>query len=159
MVKILKYQNYVDKIDSIKSELKNTEAKLKKETHDDFEKSLSKYFKKIPTNSKIDLSNKSGYYSKNIFLLNDEYGFILKYSDSMKRPNLEEYRIGLISIYKKENNNFIIGGCLIYNYYPLKEEVDLACKKIYNIVKEKNVKRIKSKKKREFKRNIDKFNL
>lgn len=148
-----KYKEYVDKIYNLNRKTKSTIDKYKETVIKDVEDELSKYFSKKVIDS--DLSNK-GEFTENMFLLNDDYGCILEIS----RNSWEYYTIFIKSIYKNIRfNKFIITNTL-YKHSPKNEEnISDIVKNLYEEMKISNNKKIKNKKKRAFKKQIDKYNL
>ena len=151
-----KYQSYIDKITRLENAVKDSKQEYKKQVQTDLIEAFSKYFivKKLE-DVNIDISNKSSF-SNELFFLNDGYGLIFELSEHY----WSLFTISIKIIYKNlKLNKFIISSTL-HRYQPTNNEDPLKlAENLYEDLKVRNEKRIKNKKQREFKKQINKFNL
>jgi len=191
---ITKYKQYIDKINDTEEVLNHLSdyvkkmEKTKKENIqqrknlidklvEDYTEELSNYFE---VTKQSEIRNKYNAYMnqwehyqknsddrfevKNIFMIDDNYGFILVppnvdeyilYPELYDKKNVNNYVINVFKMYKKDKQ-FIIRKTGFYVFRPSKVDIKEDVKKFYNQYKNS----IKSTQKRkEFKNQIDKYNL
>lgn len=151
-----KYDNYVNLIKELEENISKAKREYKNKVQSDLIKELSKYFihKKL---SDIDMGGvNTGKLLDDVFLLNNEYGLILQVTEY----DYDWFTISIKSIYKNlKYNKFIVTKTLV-RYLPKNgEDVSMIAQDLYDRLKDMNVQRIKNKKKRAFKKQINKYNL
>lgn len=110
---------------------------------------LSKYFITKPIHE-IDIDNKLSF-SDNVYMLNNEYGCILHI------PNLN-VRQSIKVIYKNHKFGKFMTSKTLHKL-SMTDDFSKVARNIYDEMKVLNEKRLKNKKKREFKKQVNKYNL
>ncbi len=151
-----KYQSYIDEIRKLEKDSKNLKQEYKKKVYSDLTEAFSKYFfvKKL-NDVNIDVSNK-GQYIDNVFFLNDDYGLIFRISEN----DWDWFTISIKIIYKNLKYNKFMISTELHKYQPKNNEDPYKlAENLYEDLKLKNKKRIENRKKRAFKKQINKYNL